>query len=358
MSDIDLATLVERAQSSELFTAPRLENDLAHFLATQASTVRALAREAVNSGVQHVYWLGSGGSWSALYSGKYLLDRFTTFPSDVVTGTELITRAPLRLNDRAWVIAASYSGGTEDTVGGLHFAHQCKARTIGIVRQRPEASPIAQEAHHTIAYASDALYIIPLAVAYLFALEVARLQGHATQVDPVLVGLNELPPVLGRVYRDSEAEAVELSARFADASLLTLLGMGPLYGLAYKFALTVFMENIRIHGSIIANDEFRHGPVEMLDRQSADLVFLVGTDATRAMTRRVLHLVQERASVRTIVYDVRRYADVNPLLAPFVLLVPLQWFAVYSALRAGITDLDERAFMGRGVLSQGGANWP
>jgi hypothetical protein len=39
--------------------------------------------------------------------------------------------------------------------------------------------------------------------------------------------------------------------------------------------------------------------------------------------------------------------------------VPLQWFAVYSALRRGITDLDERVFMGRGLLNQGArTTWP
>jgi fructoselysine-6-P-deglycase FrlB-like protein len=358
MADTDLRTLVERAKTSELFTAPRLEADFARFLEDHAADVRELAAAAVDAGVQHVYWLGSGGSWSALYSGKYLLDRFTTLTSDVLSGTELITRQPPRLDANAWVFAASYSGGTEDTLAGLRFAKTHGARTVGIVRRRDAPGAIAREADAVIDYGSDALYVIPLAVATLFALEVARLQGRAADVDPILAGLHELPPVLGRVFRESEAEAASLSERFADSGLLTVLGMGPLYGLAYKFALTVFMENIRIHGSIVASDEFRHGPVEMLDRQPADCVFLVGADATRAMTLRVLELVQQRENVRTIVYDATQYADVHPLLGPFVLLVPLQWFAVYSALRAGITDLDDRAFMGRGVLSQGGANWP
>jgi hypothetical protein len=40
-------------------------------------------------------------------------------------------------------------------------------------------------------------------------------------------------------------------------------------------------------------------------------------------------------------------------------MIPLQWFAVYSALLRGITDLDERVFMGRGLMSKGeGITWP
>ena len=59
-------------------------------------------------------------------------------------------------------------------------------------------------------------------------------------------------------------------------SSLYCVGAGPLYGLAYKFGLTVFMENIRIHCSVIESAEFRHGPAEMLDRQAPTWPFLSG----------------------------------------------------------------------------------
>jgi hypothetical protein len=35
-----------------------------------------------------------------------------------------------------------------------------------------------------------------------------------------------------------------------------------------------------------------------------------------------------------------------------------QWLIVYSAILRGITDLDERVFMGHSVLATGGARWP
>ena len=351
----DLTSLIEQAKQSELFTAPRLEADLAAFLADQSDRITALAAEAVESGVRQIYFVGSGGSWSAMVSGAYLLNRFSTLPSEALTGYDLIHRAPRRLDANAWVFVASYSGNTEDTVAGMRYAKSRGARVIGIARRRDCA--IAREADVVIDYDSTALFILPLATVYLFALEVARLGGDADAA-AAIEGLRALPPVLGQVYRESQPRAEMLSEQFADSTLLYAVAAGPLFGLAYKFALTVFMENIRIHGSIIASDEFRHGPVEMLDRQQADMVFLLGTDDTRPMTQRVLDLVQGRDNVRTIVYDVAELADVHPLLSPFVLLIPLQWFVVYAALRAGIHDLDERAFLGRGILSQGGANWP
>jgi hypothetical protein len=46
-------------------------------------------------------------------------------------------------------------------------------------------------------------------------------------------------------------------------------------------------------------------------------------------------------------------------LAPFVFLVELQWFTVYSALLRGITDLDERVVMGHRRMAVGpDATWP
>lgn len=351
----DLKQLVEKAKQSELFTAPRLEADLGVFLGEQAARIRSLAAEAVESEVQHIYFVGSGGSWANMYSGAYLMGRFTTIPADALTGYELIWRDPARLGPDSWVFLTTYSGNTEDTVAALRHAKSKGARTIAIAKRRE--STVKREADVLIDYDSTALYILPLATVYLFALEVARLQGNAA-VAPVMEGLLALPPVLGRVYRESEARAAALSEQFADSTLLYTVAAGPLYGLAYKFALTVFMENIRIHGSVIASDEFRQGPVEALDRQGMDMVFLLGTDESRAMTQRVLDTVRARPNVRTIVYDMADYPDVHPLLAPFVLLIPMQWFVVYAALRAGIHDLDERVFMGRGVLATGGATWP
>ena len=60
-----------------------------------------------------------------------------------------------------------------------------------------------------------------------------------------------------------------------------------------------------------------------------------------------------------LVFDAADHEGLHPQLAPFLLLVPLQWFTVYSALLRGITDLDERVFMGHRVLATGpDATWP
>jgi fructoselysine-6-P-deglycase FrlB-like protein len=354
----DLTALVDAARTSELFTAPRLEADLPRFLEEQGDRIRQLARRCAAGEFDHVYFVGSGGSWSNMFAGKYLLDRLTSVTSDVLPSYELVWRNPPRLGSRSLVFLASYSGSTEDTLAALRHANAVGAHTVVIAKRRP--SPMASEAAEVIDYDSTALYLLPLATVTLFALELAREVGspRREEAEAALAGLAELPAILGRAYREGEAAALEQARRFLSSTALTVLAAGPLYGLGYKFALTVFMENIRVGGSIIEAAEFRHGPVEALERSRLDIVALLGTDETRSMTQRSV-AIAEANGARVLTIDAADYPGLHPLLAPFVLLVPLQWFTVYSALLRGITDLDERVFMGHRVLATGpDATWP
>lgn len=347
--------LVEKARHSTLFTAPVLGPDLERFLNEQAGALRNLAKRAVDKQISHIYWVGSGNSWVNLYSGKYLLDRYTDIPSDCMTSYELVWRNPARLNKTAWVFLASFSGATEDTVIALRHARQRGAHTIAVVNNAD--SLMGREADETIPYNSKALYILPLAAAYLFSLEVARLKG-AVGVEDIIQGLFELPDLLKKQYKQEEAPARQLAEEFSQERTFYTLGSGPLYGLAYKFGLTVFMENMRVNGSFMDASEFRHGPAEMLEREKPAIVILKGTDESRAVVERVHKLVEE-SRAHLLTYDMADYPGVHPMLAPFVLMIPLQWFAVYSTLSRGIMDLDERVFMGRGILGKGqGITWP
>jgi len=352
---MNLEKLVQKAVGSNLFTAPVLGPHLEKFLAEHGEQVRGLAREAVKAQVEHFYWIGCGNSLVNLWSGKYLLDRFSDAPSDCATAYEFLWGAPKRLGPKSWVFLASWSGSTEDTVAALRHARKQGARTIALVNKAE--SLMGREADVVLAYESKALYILPLAAVYLFALEYARLRG-AGGLEPVFESLHRLPELLKLQYVEEKQPARELAEKFRKEKIFYTLGSGALWGLAYKFGLTVFMENMRVHGSFIDAAEFRHGPAEMLDRERPAFVVLKAADECRALVERVVRLLESRRAPH-LVYDAARYDTAHPLLAPFVLMIPLQWFAVYSSLLRGITDLDERALMGHGILGQGqGVTWP
>jgi fructoselysine 6-phosphate deglycase len=351
----DLRALVEAAKDSELFTGPILAGDTARFLDEWSGPVRQLAREDSERGVRHVYFVGSGGSYAAMLGGSYLLRRFTRVPASTLLSYDLLWEAPAALDSSATAFFASYSGATEDTLAAIRLAKARGARTVAIGRSAD--SPIAAEAGFTVAHGSKDLYGLPLATVYLYALEHAR-QAGATAADEILVGMDGLSQVLARAYERDESRGEELARELLDSNVLYCLGSGALYGLAYKFALTVFMENLRVHGSAIETAEFRHGPAEALERQRLDMFFLLNDDETRTVSERAIE-VASRYGARVVALDIRDYEGVHPVLAPFVLLVPLQWFVVYSALLRGIHDLDERVLMGHRILGKGDqVTWP
>jgi fructoselysine-6-P-deglycase FrlB-like protein len=352
---MEIEELIENCKQSLLFTSPILGVDLQRFLEQEGGRIRLLAQTALDRQVKHIYWIGSGNSWLNLLSGKYLLDKFTEIPSDCYPSYEFIWRHPMRLKSNSWTFLASFSGATEDTVNALRFAKQQGSHTIAIVNK--EDSLMGREADEAVAYHSKALYILPLAAVYLFALELARLSG-VQEAQQVIDGLHAVPELLSRQYVDEEARARRLAEEFANENLFYVLASGPLYGLGYKFGLTVFMENMRVHGSFMDASEFRHGPAEMLDRNQPAMVILKGTDESRPVVERVCEIAL-KLKAKLIVYDSKSYPGFHPLLAPFVLMIPLQWFAVYSSVLRGITDLDQRALMGKGLLGKGKEiTWP
>lgn len=352
---MNLEELADKARESLLFTAPILGPHLQKFLSEHGPVIRDMAKRVVAEKIEHIYWVGAGNSWVNLYSGKYLLDTYSDLTSDVFTSYEFIWRNSPRLNKKTWVFLASFSGATEDTLAALRHANNRGAHTVAIVNQ--SSCLMAREAHEVVAYNSKALFILPLAMAYLFSLEVARIRG-AQDVPEIIDGLYKLPALLTRQYITEEAPSRQRAEEFQHEKLFYTLGSGPLYGLAYKFGLTVFMENMRVNGSFIETTEFRHGPAEMFDRETPAVVLLIGTDDSRGVAERVRHLCQTQGA-HLLVYDLKDYATIHPQLAPFALMIPLQWFAVWSSLLRGVTDMDARILMGRGILGQGsGVTWP
>jgi len=351
---MDISTFEKEAMNSSLFSAPVIGNDLKIFLSNKSDQIKALAKQAVDEGVEHFYWVGSGNSRVNLLHGKELLDKFTNIPSDCYTSYEFIWREPKRLGEKSWVFLASYSGATEDTVQALRFANNKKAKTIVFVNK--EESLMGQEADITLEFNSKALYIIPMAGVSLFVLEMARLLGNK-DADNLINEIFELPDFLTQQFFDVKQKAKELADSFKDQEMIYTLGCNTLSGLAYKYGLTVFMENMRVNGSYIETTEFRHGPAEMLDHHKPAFVLLLADDDSREIGERVKTML-EKMDVALIVFDAKDY-PFNSIFASFVLHIPLQWFAVYSTFHRGIFDLDARALMGHGIMGKGsGVTWP
>ena len=350
----ELNTHIENAKKSLFFSGANIASHLNSFLYEQGG--KCEEQGAIQKGkIKQIFLVGSGGSFASLQTAKYIIDRVTDIPSEVLISYELIWRNHRRLGKGALVILSSYSGETEDTVAALRAANTAGAKTVAIVGT-PD-STLAREADIVIPYANGAIYEIPIMAVLLF---VFGLVGH-DELTPDMMAIYQsifqLPDAAGQASQREETLAESKARQLLPVNHIYVLGAGPLAPLAYKLAMSVIMENVRIGGTFSDASEWRHGPVEALGNVKANIITLVGTDESRLMTLRTIDFCRTNGS-SVLVYDAAEFPNVHPLLSPVVINSVTQWLVVYSAILRGITDLDARIFMGHRVLTSTGASWP
>jgi fructoselysine-6-P-deglycase FrlB-like protein len=348
------ADALRDAAGSDYFTGARIAEDLPALLERRGAAARSLA-DLIDPEVNTLYLVGSGGSYADMLQAKYVFDALTDVRTEVLTSYEVLWRAPRLLDERAVYIVASLSGETEDAVAAMGYATARGANTVSLVRS--EDSTLGRTAKFVVPFDSAACYEGPVVLLALLAGELAARSGRTDARDEIESSLASLPGILARAVDDELIAAEAKAEEFLSSNHMYVLGAGALSALAYKVALTVVMENIRIAGTYCDASEFRHGPAEALDRTRPDMMFLVGTDAARGVTLSVIELCKSRGA-RVLIYDAANYPGVHPLLSGLLVNSLTQCFVVHSAIKRGILNLDERVFMGHGVLGGPDARWP
>jgi fructoselysine-6-P-deglycase FrlB-like protein len=269
--------------------------------------------------------------------GDYILNKMTDLPR-LLQKLRLHLDQSARLGEDSLVILASFSGNTEDTAAALRFANEKGATTISFTSKSD--SILAREADEAIVYNSNALFILPLAGAFIFALEIARLQGR--DVSKLFEQLQAMPRILGKIYKEEEKRVARLAIKYRDYDLFYVLSSASAYAIGYKFGSRSSgkHESERIvHGDLRVQTR----SAEMFDGHKPLLVFLVGTDESRDMSERVIKIAQSNGS-EVIRFDAKDY-EFRSALRPIPLdgsaSVVRRLFGYYR----GIFDLDERVLM-------------
>ena len=148
--------------------------------------------------------------------------------------------------------------------------------------------------------------------------------------DEVLEQLAGMPDLIEDLLKTTEEENKKLACELKDEDIFYCLGSGVNFGLAYKLAMTMLMEGAIKHACPLYAAEFRHGLIERAEKD-VPLIFLDADLESDEITKRAIATAQDELEAKTIIYKLGDYADVNELLAPFVLVVPLEWFVYYLA---------------------------
>lgn len=311
--------------------------------------IKEIALTIAKSERPRLYLIGGGASNAAMHGAKYLLDRFSGLPSDVMTGWQFVSRDPASLDENSFLVLTSYSGQTPEVLNAKAIAQAAGARVIAVTNT--DATPLAHGADWVLDYRGKAVFTVPLALVYLLAGEILVARAESpTASNEIIRGVAKLPEWFAPIATSSEAMGQKLAAEAGDINTFYVLGGGPNYGLAYKLALSVVIENLWLDAVPVDSGEFYHGPIEIvsgnpeIDR-SRGFLHLVGTDSSRTVSEQAIRFLSGK-NARQLIFDARDFPDFGELFAPFALFAPTEWWVMHMAAQKG-HDVDERRYMGK-----------
>ena len=331
------------------FTSLVTPEAIEHVNNALTSRIARLGAEIAANPKARVWYLGGGASLAAMHGGAFLLERFTNVPPSVSTGWQFLSRAPWAVDENAYIVLASYSGETPEILEAKHFAESRGAKTIAITNTTE--TPLAQGAHAVLDFQSKAVFTAPLAIVYALAAHVMRGRDENAQAGAtILEELQALPQLMALQAARTRDLARRLAAEATAVDVFYVIGSGPNYGLAYKLALSVIIENLWKDAAPVDAGEFYHGPIEIIPQEGvADdrrtFLHLVGTDASRAVSEQAVRFCEQKGA-HNLVFDAAAYPEFSELFAPFALFVPTEWWVMEMAAQKE-HDVDERRYMGK-----------
>ena len=284
------------------------------------------------SDADKVYLVGCGSSISTCYSVRDAIRMSSTnLNIEVYAGYEFCYNKKLVEGENSIAIFTSQSGETADTLAALRKANEYGIHTVSISNE-PESSmikeaktPIATRGGTETAILGTKTYITQLACLYqiLFA---ASDYEYKTEL---LAELVDMPKMLEKLLISTEDENKQLAQEFKDEDIFYCLGSGPNFGLAYKLAMTMLMEGAIKHACPEYSAEFRHGLIERAEKD-VPIIILRSDFESDEITDKAIEF-SKNLELKSIVYELEDYADVDKLLSPFILVIPLEWFVYYLA---------------------------
>ena len=282
--------------------------------------------------VDTIYLIGCGSSISTCYSIRDALASVSDLRIEVFTGFEFVYNKKLNEGENSLFIATSQSGETADTLAALRRANEFNIDTVSISNE-PESSMIKEAKYPVItlgntetAILGTKTYITQLACLYQILFAASGYEG----ADEILDQLATMPDLIEDLLESTEEENKKLAEELKDEDGFYCLGSGVNFGLAYKLAMTMLMEGAIKHACPLYSAEFRHGLIERAEKD-VPLIFLDADLASDELTKIAINFSKNKLEAKTIIYNLKDYADINPLLAPFVLVIPLEWFVYYLA---------------------------
>ena len=315
--------------------------------------------------ISSITLIGCGTAYHSCLMAKYWFEELTSLDVNVDIASEFRYRKNRFKKDTLYVFV-SQSGETADTYAALDLCKKNGMKTCSVVNVIE--SSIARDSEFVlpihcgieIGVASTKAFLGQILILYILALKLALVRGDLDKKDlsKKLKDLKELPKLVEKtLFTDNKIQNV--SSTFNDAKGSMFLGRGFSYPIALEGALKL-KELSYVHAEGYPAGEMKHGPLALIEEGMPVVVLAPRDNYYKKTISNMQEVIARGAKVLLItnkskdevisenVWEKIEVESTNEDLLPFLLTIPLQKLAYYSALKKGY-DIDKPRNLAKSV---------
>ncbi|MDA9635145.1 glutamine--fructose-6-phosphate transaminase (isomerizing) [Candidatus Pelagibacter sp.] len=315
--------------------------------------------------ISSVTLIGCGTAYHSCLMAKYWFEENTTLDVTIDIASEFRYRKNRFKNDNLYIFV-SQSGETADTYAALDLCNKNNMKTCSVVNVIE--SSIARDSKFVlpihcgpeIGVASTKAFMGQMLVLYILVLKLGILRKDLDK-DLYLKKIKDLKslPKLVEQTLLTESKIQTVSSSFTDVKGSMFLGRGYSYPIALEGALKL-KELAYVHAEGYPAGEMKHGPLALIE-DGMPVVVLAPRDNYYTKTiSNMQEVIARGAKVLLItnkskdevfsenIWETILVESTNDDLLPFLLTIPLQKLAYYSALKKGY-DIDKPRNLAKSV---------
>ena len=360
------------------------KGDFKHFMAKeieeQPTTLKNCIKEYINNinndiniynfpwkinEISSVTLIGCGTAYHSCLMAKYWFEEISSLDVTVDIASEFRYRKN-RFKENNLYIFVSQSGETADTYAALDLCNKNKMKTASIVNVIE--SSIARDSKFVlpihcgpeIGVASTKAFLGQMLVLYILILKLSFLRKDLDNnlYFQKIKDLKQLPKLVEDTLL-TESQTQSVSSTFADAKGSMFLGRGFSYPIALEGALKL-KELSYIHAEGYPAGEMKHGPLALIEDGMPVVVLAPRDIYYKKTTSNMQEVIARGAKVLLItnkskdeivsenIWEKIEVENTSDDLLPFLLTVPLQKLAYFSALNKGY-DIDKPRNLAKSV---------
>jgi glucosamine--fructose-6-phosphate aminotransferase (isomerizing) len=315
--------------------------------------------------ISSVTLIGCGTAYHSCLMAKYWFEENTTLDVTIDIASEFRYRKNRFKNDNLYIFV-SQSGETADTYAALDLCNKNNMKTCSIVNVIE--SSIARDSNFVlpihcgpeIGVASTKAFMGQMLVLYILVLKLGILRKDLDK-DLYLNKIKDLKalPELVEQTLLTESKIQTVSSSFTDAKGSMFLGRGFSYPIALEGALKL-KELAYVHAEGYPAGEMKHGPLALIEDGMPVVVLAPRDNYYKKTISNMQEVIARGAKVLLItnkskdevfsenIWETILVESTSDDLLPFLLTVPLQKLAYYSALKKGY-DIDKPRNLAKSV---------